>query len=113
MVAHYTLPNDLGTSTAYYDNYSGTEACAFTITSDYCTGVLYIPVRETCIEEPVPSPREEKLLRAYAASKRALHSARSVIRSNKAQPLSHPPYIRPISKKRVCAGSSRYRVLMN
>lgn len=71
--------------------------------------------------EPEPlSEREEILLRHRASSRLAVCQGRMALRGALDDPTTRVPimarklpYVRPTFKKRVCAGSSRYRVLVN
>jgi hypothetical protein len=73
---------------------------------------------------PAPEPHED--IREYLkqlhreASWEAVRKAREALRAVRDDPGHrvplqdrHHPYVRPLSKKRVCGGSSRYRVRVN
>ncbi len=69
---------------------------------------------------PAPNPREVARQRKRDLSKRALTRARLALqralddpRPEIPLPDRKRPYARPRSKKRVCAGSSRYRVMVH
>lgn len=73
--------------------------------------------------QPALDPKELKLRRSREANKRSLVRARAALRAALEAPAqrvprpwraaSRPLHARPVSKGRVCSGSSRYRVLVN
>lgn len=98
--------------------------CGYTHGSNETSVTLYIPahghassaVLELLDEPPLLSLKELHRLR----SKQDVQEAQRAIRSGQRQPRApvslqsqKRPHVRPVSKKRVCAGSSRYRVLVN
>ena len=72
--------------------------------------------------EIILDPKAEKLRLAREASKQAVARARAALKAALTAPTASVPrcwrqpqkplYARPVSKGRVCASSSRYRVLM-
>lgn len=90
----------------------------------------WAPEPPIVIRTPPSKPRNVQLLteeqlwelrnRAWKLSKEAIVEAHDTLKTVRETQLDRVPlqdrqrpYVRPVSKKRVCGGSSRYRVLVN
>jgi hypothetical protein len=113
---HYAYRSPWGLGT-----YSDTNATtATTITFDEWQSGSNVTFSPSPPEAPRESPREAKRRRARESSRKAVLAALAALRGLRDDPdPSIPPLARrglsgrPAARKRVCAGSSRYRVLVN
>jgi len=111
----YLPRNPWETGTVWYTNVTPQ-----TLSLDcWATGSNYPPPRPSP-QEPQESPRAAELRRHRAASRRAVLEALAARRGLRDDPSPLVPLParkgfsgRPAARKRVCAGSSRYRVLVN
>lgn len=123
MIAGYTPDTFYGCSNPYYttSTITGDNICRCSICGQWhgrpdTTQVICIP-----LQPPEPEEDDREWLRQWhrAVSRQAAWEAQIALRSAGDDPRGKVPlqaqkvaYVRPRAKKRVCAGSSRYRVLV-
>jgi hypothetical protein len=121
MAAFESVPYQTTCSQVYGWPYSGTNATtATTLYFPADSWAANVPLPPSAPEAPRESPREAKRRRARESSRKAVLAALAALRGLRDDPdPSIPPLARrglsgrPAARKRVCAGSSRYRVLVN
>lgn len=107
---------------AYYSNNYATTATSTTVVIRITTGIA-TGSNTIFIQQP-PDPKEARRRLLFALTQEAIQEARETLRKVDDDPSGLLPrrprgkayerlHVRPRSKGRVCAGSSRYRVLWN
>jgi len=114
-VHEYYQPDSFGT----YVETNGTSATTIHFSLGTTSWGSNSPWRQEP-PEPEESPKAVKLRLARAASRKAVLAALAALRRLRDDPDPRIPPLarrglsgRPAARKRVCAGSSRYRVLVN